>query len=102
MSSIRNVCVYCGSSEGSDSHFGEAAEAMGRILASEGIGLVYGGGGSGLMGRLARSTIAAGGYVTGIIPTFLIRKEHALTEAQEVLVVEDMHERKRAMFERAD
>ena len=54
------------------------------------------------MGRLARSTLAAGGYVTGIIPSFLIRKEHPLTDAQEMLVVEDMHERKQAMFDRAD
>jgi predicted Rossmann-fold nucleotide-binding protein len=61
MSSIRNVCVYCGSSDGNDARFGEAAEAFGRILAEEGIGLVYGGGGDGLMGRLARSTLASGG-----------------------------------------
>jgi uncharacterized protein (TIGR00730 family) len=102
MSSIRNVCVYCGSSAGTNPRFGEAAEAFGRILTAERIGLVYGGGGDGLMGRLARSTLAAGGYVTGIIPSFLVRKEHALTEAQEMLIVENMHERKQAMFERAD
>ena len=54
------------------------------------------------MGRLARSTLAGGGYVTGIIPSFLIRKEHPLTAVQEMLVVEDMHERKQAMFDRAD
>ena len=66
------------------------------------MGLVYGGGGDGLMGRLARSTLAAGGYVTGIIPNFLVRKEHALTAAQEMLVVDDMHQRKQAMFDRAD
>ena len=54
MNSIRNVCVYCGSSEGDDARFGEAADALGRILAAEEIGLVYGGGGDGLMGRLAR------------------------------------------------
>ena len=54
------------------------------------------------MGRLAASTLAGGGYVTGIIPSFLVRKEHALTAAQEMLVVEDMHERKQAMFDRAD
>ena len=102
MSSIRSICVYCGSSDGSDRRFGEAAEAMGRALAAEGIGLVYGGGGNGLMGRLARSTLAAGGYVTGIIPSFLIHKEHALTTAQEMVVVADMHERKQAMFDRAD
>jgi uncharacterized protein (TIGR00730 family) len=102
MSTIRNICVYCGSSDGGDALFAEAAEELGRTLGTEGIGLVYGGGGEGLMGRVARSTLAAGGYVTGIIPSFLIRKEHPLTEVQEMLVVEDMHERKQAMFERAD
>ena len=102
MSAIRNVCVYCGSSDGADARFGEAAEELGRALATEGVGLVYGGGGEGLMGRLARSTLAAGGYVTGIIPSFLIRKEHPLTDVQEMLVVENMHERKQAMFDRAD
>jgi uncharacterized protein (TIGR00730 family) len=102
MSAIRNVCVYCGSSDGDDQRFGEAAEELGRALAAEGIGLVYGGGGEGLMGRLARSTLTAGGYVMGVIPSFLIRKEHALTAAQEVVVVDSMHERKQAMFDRAD
>jgi uncharacterized protein (TIGR00730 family) len=102
MSTIRNICVYCGSSDGGDALFAEAAEELGRTIGTEGIGLVYGGGGEGLMGRVARSTLAAGGYVTGIIPSFLIRKEHPLTEVQEMLVVEDMHERKQAMFDRAD
>src|ERR1700723_2402874 len=102
MSTIRNICVYCGSSDGGDALFAEAAEELGRTLATDGIGLVYGGGGEGLMGRLARSTLAGGGYVTGIIPSFLIRKEHPLTAVQEMLVVEDMHERKQAMFDRAD
>jgi uncharacterized protein (TIGR00730 family) len=102
MSAIRSVCVYCGSSDGADARFGEAAEELGRRLAADGVGLVYGGGGEGLMGRLARSTLAGGGYVTGIIPSFLIRKEHPLTAVQEMLVVEDMHERKQAMFDRAD
>lgn len=102
MSAIRNVCVYCGSSNGNDARFGDAAEELGRALAAGGVGLVYGGGGEGLMGRLARSTLAAGGYVTGIIPGFLVRKEHALTAAQEMVVVDTMHERKQAMFDRAD
>ena len=79
MSAIRNVCVYCGSSDGDDARFGDAAEELGRALAAEGVGLVYGGGGEGLMGRLARATLAGGGYVTGVIPSFLIRKEHPLT-----------------------
>ena len=102
MSTIRNVCVYCGSSDGADARFADAAEELGRTLGAGGLGLVYGGGGEGLMGRLARSTLAAGGYVTGIIPSFLIRKEHPLTAVQEILVVENMHERKQAMFDRAD
>jgi len=102
MSAIRNVCVYCGSSAGDDARFLGAAEELGRALAAEGVGLVYGGGGEGLMGRLARATLAAGGYVTGVIPSFLIRKEQALTAAHEVLVVDSMHERKQAMFDRAD
>ncbi len=102
MSAIRNVCVYCGSGNGNDAQFGDAAEELGRALAAAGVGLVYGGGGEGLMGRLARSTLAAGGYVTGIIPNFLVRKEHALTAAQEMIVVDTMHERKQAMFDRAD
>ena len=102
MSAIRNVCVYCGSGHGDDPRFGEAADALGHVLAAEKIGLVYGGGGEGLMGRVARATLAGGGFVTGIIPNFLVRKEHALTDAQEVLVVENMHERKQAMFDRAD
>ncbi len=102
MSAIRSVCVYCGSGEGGDPRFGEAADALGKALAAEGVGLVYGGGGGGLMGRLARATLAGGGFVTGIIPNFLVRKEHALTDAQEMVVVENMHERKQAMFERAD
>ncbi len=102
MSAIRNICVYCGSSAGSDARFADAADALGRALAAVGVGLVYGGGGEGLMGRLARSTLAAGGYVTGVIPSFLVRKEHALTAAHEMIVVEDMHDRKQAMFDRAD
>src|SRR5580692_2348212 len=102
MSAIRNVCVYCGSSDGADARFGEAAQELGRALAAGSVGLVYGGGGEGLMGRLAQSTLAGGGYVTGIIPSFLIRKEHPLTAVQEMVVVEDMHERKQAMFDRAD
>jgi uncharacterized protein (TIGR00730 family) len=101
-SNIQNVCVYCGSGAGSDPAFAQAAEALGRSLAQANIGLVYGGGGEGLMGTVARATLAAGGRVTGIIPTFLVRKEHPLTEAQEILVVDSMHERKQAMFDRSD
>jgi uncharacterized protein (TIGR00730 family) len=79
-----------------------AAERFGGILAESGVGLVYGGGNLGLMGAIARATLAAGGRVTGIIPGFLARREHMLEAVQELLVVDDMHSRKWLMFEKAD
>ena len=101
-SKIRTVCVYCGSSPGTDPAFVEGARALGRIMAENGVGLVYGGGGDGIMGTIARAVLEHGGKVTGIIPEFLTRREHALRSAQELIVTRDMHERKREMFERAD
>ena len=102
MSAIRNICVYCGSSPGTDPIFRTAAESLGRAMAYEGIGLVYGGGGNGLMGIIARTVREHGGHVTGIIPEFLQNREHRYDEAQEIHVVPDMHTRKRMMFEKAD
>src|SRR4029450_3857272 len=80
----------------------EAARTLGRSLAAHGIGLVYGGGSLGLMGEGARSTLAAGGRVIGIIPQFLVQREQMLTDVQEVVVTQNMHERKMSMFEKAD
>ena len=97
-----NICVYCGSANGTEPHFVETAEELGRRIGAGGHGLVYGGGDNGLMGKVARSTLAAGGRVVGIIPDFLKNREHMLQEAQELVVVPDMHTRKRLMFERAD
>lgn len=102
MSELRKICVYCGSSPGADPVFHDAAVALGRIMAEEGIGLVYGGGGNGLMGDIARTVREYGGHVTGIIPDFLQRREHRYDGAQELIVVPDMHTRKRMMFEKAD
>ena len=102
MAEIRNVCVYCGSHDGFDPRFGVAADRLGAALAAAGVGLVFGGGDNGLMGRIARAAIAGGAPVTGIIPKFLVRRENALTDGRELVVVEDMHERKRLMFDRAD
>ena len=99
---IANVCVYCGSGPGAKPIYAEAARELGRSLAASGIGLVYGGGGLGLMGEVARATLGAGGRVTGIIPKFLTEKEHVLTDASELIVTEDMHVRKRLMFEHSD
>src|SRR5436309_6332046 len=102
ISMIRTLCVYCGSGPGTDPAFAEAARQLGRILAENRIGLVYGGGSLGLMGTLATSVLEHGGRVTGIIPEFLTGREHVMARAQEIVVTRDMHERKRIMFERAD
>lgn len=102
MADIKSICVYCGSSPGSDPIYVECAQTFGRILAHEKIQLVYGGGGIGLMGALARSCLEAGGRVTGIIPDFLVARERALDLDHNVVVTKDMHERKRTMFENAD
>jgi uncharacterized protein (TIGR00730 family) len=99
---LRDVCVYCGSASGGDPIFEAAARTLGAALAESDIGLVYGGGGRGLMGTLARSVLEHGGRVTGIIPDFLTDTDKMLREAQEHIVVPDMHTRKRLMFERAD
>lgn len=102
MEILKNICVYCGSNPGSDPRFGEAADRLGAAMAEAGLGLVFGGGDDGLMGRIARAVLAGGGHVTGIIPKFLIKAENAILNAQELIVVDDMHQRKQLMFERAD
>jgi uncharacterized protein (TIGR00730 family) len=102
MSKIKAICVYCGSSPGTDPAFVEAARKFGQILAESGIRLVYGGGSIGLMGALADSVIRHGGAATGIIPEFLTAKERPRRLAQEQIITRDMHERKRTMFDRAD
>jgi uncharacterized protein (TIGR00730 family) len=95
------LCVYCGSGPGRNPAYMQAAQTLGRAMARAEIGLVYGGGGGGLMGEVARSTLAAGGHVTGIIPEFLVNREHMLEGVNELIVTTTMHERKTAMFERA-
>jgi uncharacterized protein (TIGR00730 family) len=99
---IHNVCVFCGSGSGKNPHFAEAAQIFGQTLAEAGVGLVYGGGGLGLMGEVARAVLKHKGHVTGIIPSFLSEKERMLRDVQELIVTEDMHQRKRLMFERSD
>jgi uncharacterized protein (TIGR00730 family) len=102
MNKIKTICVYCGSGPGTNPRFVEAALALGKALAENGIRLVYGGGSIGLMGAVATSVLDHGGTVTGIIPDFLTSRENALTRVQELIVTPDMHERKRLMFERSD
>src|SRR5262245_29442693 len=100
--SIKSVCVYCASGPGTSPAFVAAARAFGRLLAENKISLVYGGGSIGLMGALAESVLNHGGFVTGVIPDFLVDREHMMERAQERIITRDMHERKRIMFERAD
>jgi len=102
MSKINAVCVYCGSSPGTDPAFVRTARGFGKILAENRVRLVYGGGSIGLMGALAGAVIEHGGAATGIIPEFLTAKERPRRLAQEQIITRDMHERKRNMFERAD
>ncbi len=102
MSTLRTICVYCGSGPGKNPAFVEAAREFGKLLAQNNIELVYGGGSVGLMGELAKSVLQHGGKVTGIIPDFLINREGVLPGAQNLIITKDMHERKRLMFERSD
>jgi uncharacterized protein (TIGR00730 family) len=101
-SGLQNICVYCGSGPGRNPAYAEAARELGRSLAAARIGLVYGGGSLGLMGEIARSVLDHGGHVTGIIPGFLSEREQMLVEAQELIVVDDMHQRKQLMFVKSD
>jgi uncharacterized protein (TIGR00730 family) len=102
MSKINAVCVYCGSSPGTDPAFIAAAQDFGKILAENDVRLIYGGGSVGLMGALAHAALDHGGAVTGIIPEFLTKRERPRRLPQELIVTPDMHARKRTMFERAD
>ena len=99
---VESICVYCGSGTGVNTAYALAARTLGKALAEANIRLVYGGGSLGLMGEVAKSVLGHGGKVTGIIPEFLSAKEKMLKEADELIVVEDMHVRKRLMFERSD
>ncbi len=97
-----NVTVYCASSRRCDHAYLDAAEQLGETLARGGISVVYGGGGVGLMGRLADGALQAGGKVIGILPRFMNELEWGHRRLSEMRVVADMHARKRAMLDAAD
>ncbi|MBB1248164.1 TIGR00730 family Rossman fold protein [Rhizobium sp. G21] len=102
---IRSICVYCGSQPGRDPSYMEAGRALGKSIAEHGMRLVYGGGTRGIMGAVASGVLSHGGKVIGIIPEFLMDKEasrHSLGSLTELVVTEDMHQRKHRMFEEAD
>ena len=97
-----SICVFCGARFGTDPAAREVAQRLGELLAREGIAMVYGGGGVGLMGLVANAALKAGGKVVGVIPRFLLQREAGHPALSETVVVETMHERKLAMFERSD
>lgn len=99
---MKSISVFCGSSQGTDEDFEEAARNLGRKLASENIGLVYGGAKVGLMGALANGALEGSGTVTGVLPVFLKAKEIAHDGLTEMILVETLHERKTRMNELSD
>jgi uncharacterized protein (TIGR00730 family) len=99
---LRAVCVFCGCNRGRDPRYEQAAGKVGRLLAGEGIKLVYGGGAVGLMGALATAALDAGGSVVGVLPHSIAEIEPPLDGLTELIMVDSMHERKAAMAERSD
>lgn len=99
---IKNLTVFCGSKPGNDPLFMEHAAHLGKMLARKNITLVYGGGNKGLMGALANAALEAGGKVIGIMPKILAIPEHAHESLTEMFEVEDMHSRKKLLYEKCD
>ncbi len=102
MAVLKNLCCYCGSSNSVDPSYFEIAADLGHQAAKRGVGIVYGGGGVGLMGAVANGAMAEDGRVIGIIPEHIEKWELGLKDITEYLVVENMHVRKSLMFERSD
>ena len=99
---VYRICVFCGSMSGKRPGYEAAARSMGVALARRGLGLVYGGGGVGLMGAVARAALEGGAAVTGVIPKALLRAEMALPGLEDLVVVDTMHTRKALMNDRSD
>jgi uncharacterized protein (TIGR00730 family) len=99
---VRRICVFCGSSLGTDPVYAKAARSFGRALASKGLGLVFGGGSIGLMGTLADAVLDAGGDVVGVIPAFLDERELGHRGLSRQIVVTSMHERKALMAQMSE
>jgi len=99
---LNRICVFCGTNTGSRPAYGVAARDLGRVLAEQGIELVYGGASVGVMGELADAVQEHGGHVTGIIPQQLMEKEAAHTGIRNLIVVASMHQRKSQMADMSD
>ena len=96
------VAVYCSARDGLAPAFVDCARDLGRSLAARSVGVVYGGGGRGLMGEIGRAALDAGGHVTGVIPRSMVEREAALHTVSEQIVIDTMHERKQIMADRCD
>lgn len=99
---MKRICVFCGSSPGNNPGYSSAVRLLGKALVDNGMGLVYGGAGVGLMGELAKTVIKKKGEVIGVIPQQLAEKEVAFKELADLRIVKSMHERKALMAELSD
>lgn len=99
---MKRLCVFCGSSAGARDDYTGAAQALAAAMAQRGLGLVYGGGNVGLMGKIADAMLQAGGEVIGVIPQSLVAREVAHRGLTELRVVDTMHQRKALMNELSD
>lgn len=102
MSTLKSICVFCGSKSGSNQQYQQSAIELGRLMAQRKITLVYGGGSVGLMGVIADAVLESGGQVIGVIPRQLATRELLHPGVTEMHVVEDMHTRKAKMSECSD
>lgn len=102
MFALRSVCVFCGSRPGVHPAYAQAARETGALIAAEGWRLVYGAGDVGLMGEVARAAQASGGRTMGVIPTHLMGREQGKRDLGQLVITEDMHERKKVMFMNSD
>jgi uncharacterized protein (TIGR00730 family) len=102
MTTKKSLCVFCGASNAVDKKYLQAGADFGKLLASRGITLVYGGGDCGVMGAVANSTMKNGGHVTGVFPVSLRNIENEHQSLTEIIIVNTMHERRQNMFERSD
>lgn len=102
MKAIRSLGVFCGSKNGEDPGFRDAAVRLGQMLVARGVRLIYGGGSIGLMGAIADAVMEGGGQAVGVIPEFLVKYEVAHRGLTELIVVDSMHARKQRIIELAD
>ncbi|MBL4917540.1 TIGR00730 family Rossman fold protein [Szabonella alba] len=102
MNALRSVCVFCGSRPGARESYARAARDCGRMIAGRGWRLVYGAGDVGLMGEVARAAMAEGGTTMGVIPTHLMGREQGRRDLSQLVITENMHERKKVMFMNSD